>query len=91
MGGKKKAGRERGVKQMEGINFSHLSAKLSDMICDVFFVSVVVFLQHSAQRSSVFCCHQSRHVTQRIAELSKEPNFRSNHIQQRNNYTSHST
>ena len=60
---------------MEGVTSSHLSAKLSNIICDVFFVSVMVFLQHSAQRSSVFFCHQARHVTQRIAELTKETEF----------------
>lgn len=72
LGGKKKAGRRRGLKQMEGITSSHLSTKLPNIISDVFFVSIVVFPQHSAQRNSVFCCHQARHVTQRIAQLSKQ-------------------
>ena len=64
VGGKKLIGRERRQKQIEGSTSSHLSAKLSNIISDVCFVSVVVFLQHSAQRNSVFCCHQMRHVTQ---------------------------
>lgn len=72
LGGEMKAGRGRGLKQMEGITSSHLSTKLPNIISDVFFVSIVVFLQHSAQRNSVFRCHQARHVTQRIAKLSKQ-------------------
>lgn len=59
---------------MEGITFSHLSAKLSNIISDVFFVNVVVLLQHGSQRNSIFCAHQMRHVTQRIAKLLKEFN-----------------
>ena len=63
-GGGGGGGGGRGQKQLEGIFSSHLGTKLSHIISDVFFVSIVVFLQHGSQRNSVFCCHQARHVTQ---------------------------